>query len=127
MEFCTNIHGRQRLNPTDVGDPPISAFDSVDHSMLISRLRQWERISWSALEQFFSCRSAGSFSVVAGNYAFSSETHLISHFERICYHCYADDVQIYISFKPQNVAKFSLLYKISINAIKKRGQRSFYS
>ncbi len=42
---------------------------------------------------------------------------LIIIFQVICYHCYADDVQLYISFKLHEITKLSLLLNC-INTIK---------
>lgn len=36
--------------------------------------------------------------------------HILNSFEYISYHCYADAIQLHMSFKPQNVATRSILY-----------------
>ena len=42
---------------------------------------------------------------------------IIRHFKGISYHCYVNDIQLYVSFKPQNIAKLSVLDNW-INALK---------
>ena len=102
-----------------------AAFDTVDHSILLSRLENWVGIKGTALRWFQSYLTDRSFSVHLGDY--SSETApftcgvpqgsvlgpilfslymlpLASIFERydVSFHCFADDIQIYL---PLNVKK----------------------
>ncbi len=90
-------------------------------------------ISGSALQWFSSYLSDRSFSVAAGNFASSSENlfcgvsrgsalgpilfalymlplwHILRQFNGISYHCYTGDIQLHISFKPQNTDNLSVL------------------
>ena len=53
-----------------------AAFDTVDHCILVERLRQWVRISGSALEWFSCYLSDRSFSVTVHTHASSAESLL---------------------------------------------------
>lgn len=110
-----------------------AAFDTVDHNILIDRLRTWVGISGSALDWFRSYLSDRSFSVAADSFTSSSAVlscgvpqgsvlgpilftlyllplrDILGTFKEVSYHCYADDIQLYISFSPQNVKKLSIL------------------
>ncbi len=125
-----------------------SAFDTVDHGIMIDRLRQWVRISGSALDWFSSYLSVQSFSVSVDPYSSASAALscgvpqgsilgpvlfalymlllgiIINKFKGISYHCYVDDIQLYISFKPDNTDKLSVLHDC-LSAI--NGQITFYS
>ncbi len=103
-----------------------AAFDTVDHNVLRSRLEQVVGIRGSALDWFQSYLTSRCFSVNIGK-IHSSSVHLTcgvpqgstlspmlfslymlplgSIFEKygICYHCYEDDIQIYIPLKHKNV------------------------
>ena len=101
-----------------------AAFDTVDYSILINRLRDYVGVTGKALEWFSSYLSGRSFAVAVGPH---SSDHvplscgvpqgsvlgpslfalymlplgrLISSFKGVSYHFYADDIQLYYSFNP---------------------------
>uniref|UniRef100_A0A8C6PV72 Reverse transcriptase domain-containing protein n=1 Tax=Nothobranchius furzeri TaxID=105023 RepID=A0A8C6PV72_NOTFU len=129
------------LTRSDAGDCSVlvlldltAAFDTVDHHLLLERLRDWVGLSGTALEWFSSYLSERSFSVVVSKFRSSttSLTHgvpqgsvlgpllfllyllplqqILSSFKGISYHLYADDIQLYISFKAHEMSKLQMLH-----------------
>uniref|UniRef100_A0A8C6VWU7 Reverse transcriptase domain-containing protein n=1 Tax=Nothobranchius furzeri TaxID=105023 RepID=A0A8C6VWU7_NOTFU len=129
------------LTHSDAGDCSVlvlldltAAFDTVDHHLLLERLRDWVGLSGSALEWFSSYLSERSFSVAISKFRSSTTSlthgvpqgsvlgpllfllyllslqHILSSFKGISYHLYADDIQLYISFKPHEMSKLQLLH-----------------
>ena len=110
-----------------------AACDTVDHSILIDRLKQCVGI-WISF-------GLDSFSVTVHNYASSTESlfcgvpqgsvlgpllfalyllplgQIRSHFKRCLLHCCMDNIQLYISFKPQKFSKLSFQLNC-LNSIK---------
>uniref|UniRef100_A0A8C6PUY5 Reverse transcriptase domain-containing protein n=1 Tax=Nothobranchius furzeri TaxID=105023 RepID=A0A8C6PUY5_NOTFU len=129
------------LTHSDAGDCSVlvlldltAAFDTVDHHLLLERLKDWVGLSGSALEWFSSYLSERSFSVAVSKFRSSTTSlthgvpqssvlgtllfllyllplqHTLSSFKGISYHLYADDIQLYISFKPHEMSKLQLLH-----------------
>uniref|UniRef100_A0A8C6VWY4 Reverse transcriptase domain-containing protein n=1 Tax=Nothobranchius furzeri TaxID=105023 RepID=A0A8C6VWY4_NOTFU len=110
-----------------------AAFDTVDHHLLLERLSDWVGLSGSALKWFSSYLSECSFSVAVSKFWSSTTSltngvpqgsvlrplplllyllplqHILSSFKGISYHLNADDIQLYISFKPHEMSKLQLL------------------
>ena len=110
-----------------------SAFDTVDHGILLNRLNQLVGISGSALDWFSSYLTDRTFSVATGQ--FISHTvplscgvpqgsvlgpmlfslymlplgQIISQYSGISYHFYADDIQLYCSFKADESSQLLIL------------------
>lgn len=110
-----------------------SAFDTIDHNIMINSLRDLVGMSGSVLKWFSSYLSGRSFSVYVNQ--IMSETaelscgvpqgsvlgpilfllyifplgQIISQFSDISYHLYADDIQLYCSFKETEFSKLSSL------------------
>ena len=119
-----------------------AAFDTVDHHILVDRLNKWVGITGSALDWFHSYLTDRSFSVAVGPYSSESTTltcgvpqgsvlgpllfalymlplkTIINTYEGISYHCYADDIQLYCSFKPDNMDIMITKLHDCISAIK---------
>uniref|UniRef100_A0A8C6NNP0 Reverse transcriptase domain-containing protein n=1 Tax=Nothobranchius furzeri TaxID=105023 RepID=A0A8C6NNP0_NOTFU len=128
------------LTHRDAGDCSVlvlldltAAFDTDDHQLILERLRDWVGLSGTALE-WFSYLSERSFSVVISKFRSSNTSlthgvpqgsvqgpllfllyllplqHILSSFKGISYHLYADDIQLYIFFKPHEMSKLQLLH-----------------
>ena len=111
-----------------------SAFDTVDHAILIQRLRylgikgtvlDWfisylcDRSHYVRIGDSTSCKTMTKFGVpqgsVGGPLLFSLYMQPISEVFRkhcISYHCYADDIQLYLSFKPTVSSLSSAIAKL---------------
>ncbi len=112
---------------------PSSAFDTVDHNTLIMRLHDLVGMSGSVLQWFSSYLSGRTFSVCV-NQIMSDTAEvscgvpqgsvlgpilfllyilplgtIIRSYNNVSYHFYADDIQLYCSFKPTELHKLSSL------------------
>lgn len=110
-----------------------SAFDTVDHAILLDRLQNIVGISGCALDWFSSYLSGRTFSVASGPFMsdvtplscgvpqgsvlgpvlFTLYTlplgEIIRHFKGVSYHMYADDIQLYHSFDPDDSNSLTVL------------------
>ena len=103
-----------------------AAFDTIDHSILLQRLAEWFGLGGSALSWISSYLSSRNFIVTTNNQSspaqqvshgvpqgsvlgpllFIMYTTPLSHIIKsisVDHHLYADDTQLFISFKPVNI------------------------
>ena len=112
------------------------AFDTVCHSTMLLRLKEWVGVTGSALDWFKSYLTGRCFSVAAGPHVSESVPlscgvpqgsvlgpilfalyllplgHIIKTFKGISYHVYADDIQLYCSFNPDCQDDFNLNFTV---------------
>lgn len=104
-----------------------AAVDTVDHEILTNRLEDLLGISGPALSWFSSYLVGGSFSVGVNHQRLNpaDESYgvppllfllyilpfggIIQQFNDVCYHLFADDLQLYCSFKALEAHKLSSL------------------
>lgn len=118
-----------------------AAFDTVDHTILLNRLKNMVGIDGTAFNWFSSYLSDRVFRVTVDNFSSSTAVmscgvpqgsvlgpilfslymlplgHIIRHFTPVSYHCYADDSQLYVSLRPENHSKLDSLHSC-LTAIK---------
>ena len=111
-----------------------AAFDTVDHSILLDRLENWVGLSGTVLEWFKSYLQGRNYFISIGNYS-SDQTcmtcgvpqgsimgpvlfnlymlplSLIMQRNKIAYHNYADDTQLYITLSSGDYAPIDSLYQ----------------
>uniref|UniRef100_A0A672I1H8 Reverse transcriptase domain-containing protein n=1 Tax=Salarias fasciatus TaxID=181472 RepID=A0A672I1H8_SALFA len=114
-------------------EDPSSAFDTVDHQILMNRLQDLIGLSGPVLQWFSSYLIGRSFSVSANNIMSEPASlqcgvpqssvlgplllllyvlpqgQIIQQFSDASYHLFADDLQLFCSFKPSETHKLSSL------------------
>ncbi|KAI2646556.1 RNA-directed DNA polymerase from mobile element jockey [Labeo rohita] len=80
-----------------------AAFDTVDHNILLERLENWVGLSGMDLNWFRSYLEA------RGYYPVYAPTESNHEKEKIAYHSYADDTQIYLALSPNDYSPIDSL------------------
>ena len=124
-----------------------AAFDTIDHGILLNRLRHWVGVSGTALKWFYSYLSDRKFCVAANNYTSSLTPlkygvpqgsvlgpilfslymlplgHIIQKYD-VSFHFYADDTQLYLPVNATDPGKLSALLDC-ITAVKNWMSQNF--